>query len=91
MTTANNRLENVLILQVVVPWKHLVVEFSKHLQIRTYRLILWQDIHRWNNAAIIAGSKDEEHPEQALEQFWLKLSESFVDIEENYSSIEFSI
>ena len=32
------------------------------------------------NAAIIAGSKDEKHPEEALEQFWLELSESFVDL-----------
>jgi NTE family protein len=33
------------------------------------------------NAAIIAGSNDETHPEQALEQFWLELSESFVDLD----------
>jgi NTE family protein len=33
------------------------------------------------NAAIIAGSKDEKHPEEALEQFWLELSESFVDLD----------
>jgi len=33
------------------------------------------------NAAIIAGSKDEKHPEQMLEQFWLELSESFVDLD----------
>jgi NTE family protein len=32
------------------------------------------------NAAIIAGSKDEKQPEEALEQFWLELSESFVDL-----------
>ena len=32
------------------------------------------------NAAIIAGSKDEKHPEQMLEQFWLELSEGFVDL-----------
>ena len=32
------------------------------------------------NAAIIAGSKDEKHPEQMLEQFWLELSQSFVDL-----------
>jgi NTE family protein len=32
------------------------------------------------NAAIISGSKDEKHPEEALEQFWLELSESFVDL-----------
>ena len=33
------------------------------------------------NAAIIAGSKDEKHSEQMLEQFWLELSESFVDLD----------
>ena len=33
------------------------------------------------NAAIIAGSKDEKHPEQMLEQFWLELSQSFVDLD----------
>jgi NTE family protein len=33
------------------------------------------------NAAIIAGSKDAKHPEHLLEQFWLELSESFVDLD----------
>lgn len=33
------------------------------------------------NAAIIAGSKDEKHPEKALEQFWLELSQGFVDLD----------
>src|SRR6266487_4915696 len=28
------------------------------------------------NAAIIAGSKDDKHPEKILEQFWLELAES---------------
>src|SRR5687768_9130554 len=32
------------------------------------------------NAAIIAGSKNEEHPEKLLEEFWLELSESFVEL-----------
>jgi NTE family protein len=32
------------------------------------------------NAAVIAGSKDEKHPEKTLEQFWLELSEGFVDL-----------
>src|SRR5215207_5035231 len=36
------------------------------------------------NAAIIAGSKDEENPEQMLEQFWLELSESLVKTLEKY-------
>ena len=33
------------------------------------------------NAAIIAGSKNNEHTDQLLENFWLELSEGFVDIE----------
>jgi NTE family protein len=33
------------------------------------------------NAAIIAGSRDEKHPEHMLEQFWLEVSDSFIDIE----------
>jgi NTE family protein len=32
------------------------------------------------NAAIIAGSKNDDTPEQLLEQFWLELSKSFVDL-----------
>jgi len=32
------------------------------------------------NAAIIAGSKNEDTPEQLLEQFWFELSKSFVDL-----------
>jgi NTE family protein len=32
------------------------------------------------NAAIIAGSKDGDSPERSLEQFWLELSDSFVDL-----------
>jgi NTE family protein len=42
------------------------------------------------NAAIIAGSKDDEHPELALEQFWLELSEGFINLDkqgENYFSV----
>ena len=33
------------------------------------------------NAAIIAGSKSEEHTDQLLENFWIELSEGFVDID----------
>ena len=33
------------------------------------------------NAAIIAGSKNEGRPEQLLEQFWLELSDSFIDLD----------
>ena len=32
------------------------------------------------NAAIIAGSRDGDSPEQSLEKFWLELSDSFVDL-----------
>jgi NTE family protein len=43
------------------------------------------------NAAIIAGSKDEEHPEKSLEHFWLELSESFVNLDHIFSSPSDSI
>ena len=43
------------------------------------------------NAAIIAGSKDRDHPEQLLEQFWLELSDSFVDMNHTSSFSYFSI
>ena len=33
------------------------------------------------NAAIIAGSKNAKHPEQLLEEFWLELADSFVDLD----------
>jgi NTE family protein len=33
------------------------------------------------NAAIIAGSKDKNHPEKSLEGFWLELSEGFIDLD----------
>lgn len=42
------------------------------------------------NAAILAGSRDETHPEQALEQFWLELSESFLDLDKVNLSSTFS-
>lgn len=32
------------------------------------------------NAAIIVGSKDKRSPEEALEHFWLELSESYIDL-----------
>jgi NTE family protein len=32
------------------------------------------------NAAIIAGNVDEEHPERALEEFWLELAENSVNL-----------
>jgi NTE family protein len=32
------------------------------------------------NAAVIAGNKDQDHPEKALEQFWLELAESSTNI-----------
>jgi len=39
------------------------------------------------NAAIIAGAKDEEHTDQLLENFWMELSEGFIDLDKvSYSS-----
>jgi NTE family protein len=36
------------------------------------------------NAAIIAGAKNEKHPKEALEQFWLELSQGFVDLDKHH-------
>jgi NTE family protein len=33
------------------------------------------------NAAMICGSKNKEHTEELLENFWLELSESFIDLD----------
>ncbi len=35
------------------------------------------------NAAMISGSKNKEHTEELLENFWLELSESFIDLDNN--------
>ena len=43
------------------------------------------------NAAIIAGSKDGNRPEQFLEQFWLELADSFVDLENLGHQIDFGL
>jgi NTE family protein len=43
------------------------------------------------NAAIIAGSKDGDSPERSLEQFWLELSDSFVDFNNTASFYYLSI
>ena len=32
------------------------------------------------NAALMAGSKEEDHPERALEQFWLEIAENSVKL-----------
>ena len=37
------------------------------------------------NAAIIAGNKNERHPEELLEEFWFELADSFIDID-NFSA-----
>jgi NTE family protein len=36
------------------------------------------------NASLIAGSKEEDHPEKALEQFWLELAEESNSIRANF-------
>jgi NTE family protein len=42
------------------------------------------------NAAIIAGSKEGDSSEQVLEQFWLELSDSFVDFNNTASFFSYS-
>ncbi|HKO63673.1 MAG TPA: patatin-like phospholipase family protein, partial [Candidatus Nitrosocosmicus sp.] len=37
------------------------------------------------NAAIIAGSRNSDRTAQILEEFWIELSESFVELEKSFS------
>jgi NTE family protein len=41
------------------------------------------------NAAIISGSKNKENTGDLLENFWLELSESFIDLDKLYSTVPF--
>lgn len=43
------------------------------------------------NAVLIAGNKNEKHPEQLLEEFWLELADSFVDLDNVSPSLEWLI
>lgn len=44
------------------------------------------------NAAVIAGSKNEDHPEKLLEEFWLELTDNYIDLDKvspsSYSHME---
>src|SRR5215210_6097889 len=78
----NNRLENVLILQGGGSLGAFGCGVFKALANNNIKLdIIAGTSIGGINAAIIAGSKDTKHPEHLLEQFWLELSESFVDFD----------
>src|SRR6187200_1999758 len=78
----NNKLENVLILQGGGSLGAFGCGVFKALANNNIKLDIVAGTSIGGiNAAIIAGSKDEKHPEQMLEQFWLELSESFVDVD----------
>jgi NTE family protein len=78
----NNRLENVLILQGGGSLGAFGCGVFKSLSNNNIKIDIVAGTSIGGiNAAIIAGSKDEKHPEQMLEQFWLELSESFVDVD----------
>jgi NTE family protein len=78
----NNRLENVLILQGGGSLGAFGCGVFKALANNNIKLDIVAGTSIGGiNAAIIAGSKNEKHPEQALEQFWLELSDSFVDLD----------
>src|ERR671938_1419953 len=78
----NNKLENVLILQGGGSLGAFGCGVFKALANNNIRLDIVAGTSIGGiNAAIIAGSKDEKHPEQMLEQFWLELSQSFVDLD----------
>ena len=78
----NNRLENVLILQGGGSLGAFGCGAFKSLANNNIKIDIVAGTSIGGiNAAIIAGSKEERHPEEALEQFWLELSESFVDLD----------
>jgi NTE family protein len=78
----NNRLENVLILQGGGSLGAFGCGVFKALANNNIKLDIAAGTSIGGiNAAIIAGSKNEKHPEQALEQFWLELSEGFMDLD----------
>src|SRR5919106_4264221 len=77
----NNKLENVLILQGGGSLGAFGCGVFKSLVNHNIKIDIVAGTSIGGiNAAIIAGSKDEKHPEQMLEQFWLELSEGFVDL-----------
>ena len=78
----NNRVENVLILQGGGSLGAFGCGVFKALANNNIKIDMIAGTSIGGiNAAIIAGSKDEKHPEEALEQFWIELSESFVDLD----------
>jgi NTE family protein len=82
LSATNNRLENVLILQGGGSLGAFGCGVFKALANNNIKLdIIAGTSIGGINAAIIAGSKDAKHPEHLLEQFWLELSESFVDFD----------
>jgi NTE family protein len=77
----NNKIENVLVLQGGGSLGAFGCGVFKELANNNIKLdIIAGTSIGGINAAIIAGSKDSKHPEHLLEQFWLELSESFVDL-----------
>lgn len=87
----NNRIENVLVLQGGGSLGAFGCGVSKVIAYNNIKLdIIAGTSIGGVNAAILAGSRDETHPEQALEQFWLELSESFVDLDKVNLSSNFS-
>ena len=78
----NNKLENVLILQGGGSLGAFGCGVFKALANNNIKLDVVAGTSIGGiNAAIIAGSKDEKRPEQVLEQFWLELSEGFVNLD----------
>ena len=81
-SSADNKLENVLILQGGGSLGAFGCGVFKALANNNIKVdIIAGTSIGGINAAIIAGSKDTKHPEHLLEQFWLELSESFVDFD----------
>src|ERR671922_1625124 len=83
----NNKLENVLILQGGGSLGAFGCGVFKALANNNIKLDIVAGTSIGGiNAAIIAGSTDDLHPEKTLEQFWLELSENSKAVE-NFSSL----
>jgi len=83
----NNSLENVLILQGGGSLGAFGCGVFKALANNNVKLdIIAGTSIGGVNAAIIAGSTEDKHPEKTLEQFWLELSENSKAVE-NFSSL----
>src|SRR5581483_672312 len=79
--SSNNKIENVLVLQGGGSLGAFACGVFKALIKKNIKIDIVAGTSIGGiNAAIIAGSKDNEHPERTLEEFWLELAENSVNL-----------